>query len=298
MARMNALAALAGLALGSAAMAQNTGVLLTDGDAVFRFGSTTTTALFPSVATSSSRVSIDNRINGGATGTDHGFDMQWYVGVSGRAREFTMTGFTSRTVTGTNEVAYSFSNAFGISGLSAVVSARLTDNAFGPNTSSTMMSLTLTNNTASVISNLDIFYSIDNDIGASAGGDTFAPLALDNGHRVLVQSDLTASGGPFHSAVYGYNADASGAGGFSALNTQLTDTGPDFTTLADLNAAGNSTGADYAQMMQWRRSLQVGQSLTFRANVVASIGATAVIPAPGALAVLGMGGLLLGRRRR
>jgi uncharacterized protein (TIGR03382 family) len=38
--------------------------------------------------------------------------------------------------------------------------------------------------------------------------------------------------------------------------------------------------------------------LTFRANVVASIGATAVIPAPGALAVLGMGGLLLGRRRR
>lgn len=298
MTRMNALAALAGLALASASMAQNTGVILTDGDAVFRFGSTTSTVLFPTVATSSSRLSIDNRINGGATGTDHGFDMQWYVGTSGRAREFTMSGFTNRTRTGTNEVAYSFNNAFGIAGLSAVLTARLTDNAFGANTSSLAMSLTLTNNTAAAISNLDIFYSIDNDIGAGFGGDSFAPLAFDNGHRVLVQSDLTAVGGPFHSVVYGYNADASGAGSFSALNTQLTDTGPDFTLLADLGAAGSSTAGDYAQMMQWRRSLNAGQSIMVVTQVNASIGANAVIPAPGALAALGMGGLLLGRRRR
>ncbi len=296
MTRMNALAALAGLALGSAAMAQNTGVLLTDGDAVFRFGSTTTTVLFPTVATSSSRVSIDNRINGGVTGTDLGWDMQWYIGLSGRAREFTMTGFTGRTVTGTNQVAYSFNNAFGISGLSAVVTATLTDNAYGPNTSRVSTSLSLTNNSSAAISNFDAFFSIDNDVAGTS--NVFAPLAFNNSHRVLAQSNLTAAGGPFHSVLYGYNADASGAGSFTALNSQMTDSGPDFTVLADLGSAGNSTAADYAQLMQWRRTLNVGQSVVFRADVNASIGATAVIPAPGAAALLGMGGILLGRRRR
>lgn len=298
MRNMNALALTAALSLGSAAMAQNTGVLLTDGDAVFRFGSTSTTSLFPATNTSSTRLSIDHRINGGTTGVDHGFDMQWYLGIEGRTREWTLSGYTSRTTVGTNQVTYNFNNAFGVTGLAASVTAILVDAAFGANTSHVMTMLTLTNNSASALNNFDAFFSIDNDIGATVGNDSFAPLAFDNGNRVLTQSDALATGGPFHSVLFGYGANASGAGSFSALNTQLTDTGSDFTVLADLGSAGNATLADYAQMMQWRRSLGVGESVTLRADIVGSIGASAVIPAPGALALLGLGGLVGGRRRR
>lgn len=295
---LSAMACTAALSLASTAFAQNTGVLLTDGDAQFRFGSVTSTTLFPSVNTSSSRLSIDHRINGGATGVDHGFDMQWYLGIEGRTREWTLSGFTSRTTVGTNQVTYNFSNAFGVTGLTASVTATLIDAAFGANTSQVVTLLTITNNTSAALNNFDAFFSVDNDMAATFGNDTFAPLAFDNGNRVLVQSDAVAAGGPFHSTLYGYGADASGAGSFSALNTQLTDTGADFTTLADLGSAGNTTVGDYAQMMQWRRSLGVGESVTLRADIVGSIGATAVIPTPGALALLGLGGLVAGRRRR
>ena len=295
---VNALVGAAVLSIGTAAMAQNTGVLLTDGDAQFRFGSLTSTTLFPTSNTSSSRLSIDHRINGGAGGIDHGFDMQWYLGIEGRTREWTLSGFTSRTTVGTNQVTYSFSNAFGVVGLGASVTATLIDGAFGANTSQVVTFLTLTNNSSAALNNFDAFFSVDNDIGATFGNDTFAALAFDNGNRVIVQSDAIAAGGPYHSTLFGYGADASGAGSFSALNTHVTDTGADFTTLADLGSAGNTTVGDYAQMMQWRRSLGVGESVTLRADIVGSIGATAVIPAPGALALLGLGGLVAGRRRR
>jgi hypothetical protein len=295
---LNALSITAVLSLGSAALAQNSGVVLTDGDAVFRFGSTSATSLFPTSATSISRVSIDHRINGGATGIDNGFDMQWYIGLEGRTREFTLSGFTSRTTIGTNQVTYNFANAFGIAGLQASVSATLIDAAFGANTSHVVTMLTLTNGSAAALNNFDAFFSLDNDLGGTGGNDAFSALAFDNGNRVLTQSDTLAAGGPFHSVLFGYGADASGAGSFSALNGQLTDSGADFTTLADLGSAGTTTLADYAQMMQWRRSLGVGESVALRADIVASIGATAVIPAPGALALLGLGGLLVNRRRR
>jgi hypothetical protein len=295
---LNAHSITAVLSLGSAALAQNSGVVLTDGDAVFRFGSTSATSLFPTSATSISRVSIDHRINGGATGIDNGFDMQWYIGLEGRTREFTLSGFTSRTTIGTNQVTYNFANAFGIAGLQASVSATLIDAAFGANTSHVVTMLTLTNGSAAALNNFDAFFSLDNDLGGTGGNDAFSALAFDNGNRVLTQSDTLAAGGPFHSVLFGYGADASGAGSFSALNGQLTDSGADFTTLADLGSAGTTTLADYAQMMQWRRSLGVGESVALRADIVASIGATAVIPAPGALALLGLGGLLVNRRRR
>lgn len=102
MSRLNALATAAAVSVGSAALAQNSGVVLTDGDAVFRFGTTSATSLFPTSATSSSRISFDHRINGGATGVDNGVDMQWYLGLDGRAREFTLSGYSSRTTVGTN----------------------------------------------------------------------------------------------------------------------------------------------------------------------------------------------------
>ena len=294
----NTLAIVAVLSLGSAALAQNSGVVLTDGDAVFRFGSTTATTLFPTSATSSSRVSFDHRINGGATGVDHGFDMQWYLGLDGRAREFTLSGYSSRTTVGTNQVTYSFENAFGITGLQASVTATLVDAAFGADTSLVTTLLTLTNNSASALNNFDAFFSIDNNMGGTSSNDTFSALAFDVGNRVLTQSDSVAVGGPFHSVLYGYGADASGAGNFSALSAQFTDTGADFTALADLGSAGSAATADYGQMMQWRRSLAVGESVMLRADIIASIGATAAIPAPGVLAILGVFGLVGCRRRR
>jgi len=285
----------AGLCCTSVALAQNTGVNLTDGNGSFQFGSTSSTTVFPTTNTSSTRLSINHIINTGSP--DLAFDMQWYLGLAGRTREFTLTGFTARTVTGTNQVQYDFANAFGVTGLTATVVGTFTDAAYGANSSRLMTTLTLTNNGSTPLDGFDAFFSIDNDI-AGASGDIFAPLAMDGTTRVLVQSDMAAAGGPFHSALLGYGADASGAGGFSALNTQLTDTGADFTTLADLGAAGTATTGDYAQFVQWRRSLGVGESVTLGAEVIGSIGQTAIVPAPGALALAGIGGLLAARRRR
>lgn len=293
------LAVLAFAGLATTAMAQNTGVNLTDGDALFRFGSTTSTVLFPTTATSSTRLSIDHRTNTvvATNSADLGFDMMWYAGVgTSRTRELTLTGYTSRSTSGTNTVSYTFANAFGIAGLSATVTAVLTDNAFGANTSKLYTSLVLVNNSASAITDLDTFFSIDNDIGG-ASGDTFLPLQVLGSDRVLVQRDLTTTGGPLNSALIGHGAAASGAGGFSALNTQLTDSSADFTTLADLGGAGNATAGDYAQFVQWRTTLAPGQQMSFEADVIGSIG-DAVIPTPGALALVGLGGLVASRRRR
>ncbi len=291
------LAVLAFAGLATTAMAQNTGVNLTDGDAFFRFGSTTTTVLFPTTATSSTRLSIDHFVNAGTSGTDLAFDMMWYAGVgTSRTRELTLTGYTSRSVSGSNSVTYTFANAFGISGLSATVTATLTDNAYGANTSRLYTSLVLVNNGAAPITDLDTFFSIDNDIGGSTG-DIYLPLQVLGSDRVLVQRDAAVGTGGTNSALIGHGAVASGAGGFSALNTQLTDTGPDFTTLADLNSAGTVTTGDYAQFVQWRNTLGVGQQMSFEADVIGSIG-SAVIPTPGSLALLGLGGFAAARRRR
>lgn len=292
------LAVLAFAGLATTAMAQNTGVNLTDGDALFRFGSTTTTVLFPTTATSSTRISIDHRTNTVTTtnSADLGFDMMWYAGNgTARTRELTLTGYTSRTVISPNSVRYAFSNAFGIAGLSATVTATLTDNAYGPNTSRLYTSLVLVNNGTAPITDLDTFFSIDNDIGGSTG-DSFLPLQVQGSDRVLVQQDLTTAGGPLFSALIGHGAVGSGAGSFSALNTQFTDAGADFTTIADLGAAGNLVTGDYAQMVQWRNTLGVGQQMSFEADVIGSIGT--FIPTPGSLALLGLGGLAASRRRR
>lgn len=295
------LAAIAGSA--TAAFAQNQGVLLTDGDAVFRLGTTTTTSVgnaFPTTNTSSGRVSIDFRLTGGpaTSGVDSAWDHNWYVGIgTSRTREFGLGGVFanfSRTVTA-NTVTYSVTNAFGVAGLNAVASYTLWDTGAGM--AQIMNTLTLTNTTGAAISNLDIFYSVDHDIGGSAGGDTFDALAMFGNDRVLVQRDATAAGGPWAMALIGFGAQASGAGGFSALNTQLTDTTADFTTLADLGSAGNAVTGDYAQFVQWRLDLGAGASATVRADILGGNGG-AFVPTPGSAALLALGGLAASRRRR
>jgi len=58
-------------------------------------------------------------------------------------------------------------------------------------------------------------------------------------------------------------------------------------------SAGPVTG-DVASGYQWTFTLQAGESI----ELVSAIGLNQAVPTPGALALLGMGGLLAGRRRR
>ncbi|MFO0858667.1 MAG: hypothetical protein U0640_15080 [Phycisphaerales bacterium] len=69
---------------------------------------------------------------------------------------------------------------------------------------------------------------------------------------------------------------------------------------ATLQRAGGSSGTDDTRFMTWAAAGEGGSTATIRAGV-SYVGATInvpAIPAPGAVALLGLGGLVAGRRRR
>jgi hypothetical protein len=78
-------------------------------------------------------------------------------------------------------------------------------------------------------------------------------------------------------------------GVFSSSRLGLADTAVNNLTNGPLNFVGDWTGA-----LQWDLSIAAGQSLGGRVTK----GYNYVVPAPGAFALLGLGGLVAARRRR
>ncbi len=293
------------LAAGTAT-AQNTGARLTDGTAIFDYTAGGTGTL-PTSSTASGNVSMNFQLSGApATAANRQiFSGNWYYRISGDTRERHLANATGRTLTGTNQATWDFGNLIGpgatapspVAGTAATMS--FTVLSTGVDSALLLSSLQITNTSGSAIS-IDLFNAYDIDLGANSpnfGGDIYAPLDTSGGNRIWSISDTTAAGGPWSALFAGFGANGAGAGAFGAINGQMTDTSVD-NFIPDLNAGGLAA-ADNAAVMQWRLTIAPDSSVTVSSALgIGRNGAQPVIPAPGAAALLSIGGLMAARRRR
>ncbi len=275
--------ALAGFAASAHAQFQITPGGANAGNGYFR------NAAIGTSATGSGPSGADFR-NTTSTGTDQLFQMWWWYRGAGDTREFafanqavaggptgagTLVGNTTNTL---SVGGYDFSVTNGTANYSfrSIQRYEIFDGGTGPQ-------VVVTNeitNTGSGVADLSLFLYGDFDVNATAGTDTWSYSG----------NQFTITDGPSTVNWAGYGTSAYQATTFSTLRTNLSNTA--------INNFDNTIGAgagDYTGGFQWNLVLQPGQSAT----LVSGIGVNApAIPAPGALALLALGGLAIAKRRR
>jgi hypothetical protein len=286
-------AALAGLAVSTTALAQNTGARLTDGTALYDVTSSGSSGTIPTTAEPSGTslaVQGNFRINGGTSGTDNVYANWWWYRTSTDTRELAIrqaSGTATRTLTGTNQVDYviTATNA----SLSFNVMYRVVQHS--PVEATMTTSVTVTNVGAGPVTGLNLFNMLDIFLNGQDANDRVLSAGVVGTDRVINWEDTVAAiGNPLKYAVWtGVGATGYGAGDFAGISTQVTDTGID--NFNDVITSNPPAGQDMSGVLQWNfGDLLPGGSVTATARLY--------IPSPGALALLGLGGLLAGRRRR
>lgn len=288
------LLALAGAA--TVANAQWTNATLTDGNAYFRV---TNGTMPTSTTASASGFTADFRL-GGSSSTDHSFSHWWWVRGGTDTREFALALPTAqqagvvRTATGTNEVNWSNLNPV-TSGQLANIRFSLTYKVIdldGPGSlqGQVVSVLRATNIGATTATGVSVFNYVDYFFTGEDSGDVVptGDAGIDgSGNRFIKVSDPSDTGGFGSMYHQGVGASGYGVGAFSAVGGQMGDTSID--NFNDFNTA--TAAADQSGVMQWNfGDLAPGAS----AEAVSIV----TIPTPGALALVGMGGLIAARRRR
>jgi len=260
------LASLAGLALAGSAFGQaGTNFTITDANAVFLQGATLTSGtLTPNTA--------DFRVTG-AAGTDHAFRHYWWYRVQGDNRETAFNNQTGPTGLAGNTATQNFAFPSFSAGLTYQV------NSLGATYGQVTSTVVVTNTTAAQIQ-LHLFNYADYFFNGQDAGDVVS-LTGPNTFRV---TDAATQSYMEHEGIGAVRWEA-GPFGSAALN-QLTNTVVD-----DLANTVDGTAGDREGAWQWTLTLDPGQSATVMSRL-------AVVPAPGAMALLGLGGLIAGRRRR
>ncbi len=128
--------------------------------------------------------------------------------------------------------------------------------------------------------NFSIFNVVDFDLGATAANDT---ATLGNSNQTFSWNDAVAGVTGQHSG-YGASRYESGSGLRSKISSGSSN-------LASTVGSATDLGSGF----QWDLTLAPGQSVTIYASFAVNM---ATVPTPGALALLGVGGLVAGRRRR
>lgn len=289
------LIAVAGLASAANAQWTNSGAL-NDGNV---FGSFTAGSMPSSNTTGPASITADFRL-GGAASTDHFFTNWWWARAGADTREHTLSVATVdqaavvKTVTA-NSVTWSNikmpAAAAGLANIRFTLSFSVTDlDGSGTTQGRTVTSLIATNIGATTVTNVNLFNNVDYFFtGEDAGDQVLAGDAgVDgNGNRFMKISDTSDTGGFGTLYHQGIGATGYGAGSFSTISGQMSDTGLD--NFADVNSA--LTAGDQTGIMQWNfGDLAPGASVQAISIVT--------IPTPGALALVGVGGLVAARRRR
>ena len=291
---------LAVVALAGSAMGQNTGAHLVAGDAFFDLTTGGTGAL--PTAPQAANPNMNFQITA-APALRNIFTGYWYYRVSGDTRERNPANATSRTLTGASRADWTFPVISGTTALAGVSSGMMFEVwDTGVDSAALNSTFTVNNGGASALS-IDIFCAYDIDLGGNNAngfaGDAYAALDTSGGNRQWNISDTGATNGgaPWSAFFQGRGAHGAGAGGFTPINGQMTDTNVD-NFIPDLNAGGLAA-ADSAAVMQWRVTINPGASFTAESWLaIAKNGASPTIPTPGSAALLGLAGLFAGRRRR
>lgn len=273
MTRTNALTLFAGaitLALGSHSMAT---ISLTHGNATY-------VSTAPTSATTTALGTADFRPDGGTTLLlDRMTTNTWFWRVNGvDTREFQFSsaagfGFAESSVANVGTRSWTgLGSAF-----NALQTVTLTDGA-NPGEALVVQTMQITNTSANPLS-IALFHHTDIDLNGTFGGDSATLQGSDT---------MNVFDGPQGLSWQGVGANAYQVAAFNSLAPLHTNT-----VINDLNNTGLPFGpGDYTGSFQWNLTIDVGGSAT-----VTSI-YTATIPAPGALALLGLAGLVGGRRRR
>lgn len=291
--------------LDSWALAQNVGARITDGSAIFDYTTDGTGAL-PSILSATGpagNLRLNFQIDGTPGNAEYKqiFFGNWFYRVAGDTRERFFVNATSRTLTGTNQVDYTFgpisTSAVQLPGTSSTMMFRV--NKTGLHSALLTTSAGITNNTASPLL-INLFFSLDITLGANSptwGGDAYAPLDTSGGNRQWTISDTTAHTSPWTGKFLGIGAHGAAAASSTSINSQMTDSSAT-NFIPDVGAAGVAA-ADNAAVMQWNVTIAPGE--TFNALAYYAVGRNGVdpvIPSPGAPAVLGLGAIVATRRRR
>lgn len=274
-------ALVAGAALASSAFGAGTITASTSQYDTFAFGATT--------AWNNSQTGGDGNLRlTGATGTDHLSKNAWFYRTqqSNQNRVFlnglvpTSGGNVTETAAGDTHTQ-KFNNASdnGTDNFSALFTNKIFN--FGSNTAVVYTTLTLKNN-AATSRTLQIFNLVDFDLLGGATGDTVSYDATEGAYKY---TDTGITG--WHK---GFNATGREGGLGSALRNTRLNGGS-----ANLNGANGPTTGDVASAFQWSLTLAAGEEVTIAAAFSLN---TLAVPAPGSLALMGLGALVAGRRRR
>jgi hypothetical protein len=221
----------------------------------------------------------DATMSGDTPGTDQLFDNAWFWRLANDTREFqfSQTGVVENALGNTGSRTWA-NPALG-GQFSAVLNLTLTDGVIA-NQAILQQSMVITNTSGTVL-NMSVFNFLDADVAGSIGGDTAAFAGPNN-------MQVTDSLGQFIQ-FEGVGANAFQAAAFPALGNLLVDA-----AVTNLNNSGIPFGpGDWTGAYQWNIQLGTGQSIT----IVENISINMQIPGPGALALLGVAGML-GRNRR
>lgn len=214
----------------------------------------------------------------GVNNPDHNYESWWWYRVAGQTRE---SAFNSGQGPGATST---FSgNAGSMTQFYTGFRADMQWEVFATGPGSGYMQTTLTiTNTGSSVLDISLFNYTDIDLNNSAGDDVATLLSSND----IVVTDST---GPYVATYSGVGSDGYAAQPFSALRGRLTDSLVDNLGNTGLPfAAGDFTGG-----FQWDVSIDPG----FSRSVVATI-SLVLIPSPGTVALLAVGGLMATRRRR
>lgn len=258
----------------SVAMAQPGGTLTND-NMRFTIGSAPASA---STLTAPSAIIFANNPVAGAMNPDHGFSNWWWFRRASDTREWALNssgGGATSNFSGNSGTMTQFYGDFRADLAYETVST-------GPGRGFVRSTLTVTNLT-NVPLNLSLFNYADLDLN-NVSVNNSATLLAPNLIRV------SNSTGPYSAEYSGAGADFFKAGGTGSVIDLLTNSGVNDFDNSGL-PFGGVIGGDFTAGFQW--NLEVGP--LFSRSVVSTI---SLVPTPGAMALLGLAGLMVGRRRR
>ena len=288
--RKSLLAVVAVAGLASAANAQLSSFVLNDGN--FRYSESSITGASVRTGTGGGSANFGLASGAGSTVTgDYLFQNWWWYRSAGDAREFALSNQSSGIQISPNTVAVIYDEPIG--GASTAPGLRFSLTYTLNQISATQAAVTINwniENRTQETQAVSFFSYSDSDIGSSASDDAGSYVAGGglNYHR---NDNSTTDAASFFTVAADLRLnDAWQAGnGFSTARFGLTD--------ADVDNLANTISpfvGDWAGALQWDLSIPAGESLGGRVTK----GYNYVVPAPGAAALLGLGGLIAGRRRR